>query len=157
MSDRMSLKEYRAYLKSQGFSPVQVTGLSQGGQQVPSVPKPRKKHKYGAKPVRDKSGKQLYASKREAKRGAELELMQKQGLITGLKKQPKYKFVANDRMPFGWYFVDSGRVVQYWPDFEYYDIAGELIVEDVKGYKTPEYKLKAPMMWNYFEIEVQEI
>lgn len=156
MTERMNLTQYRAYLKEQGFAPALITGLSQGGQQVAAAPK--KRHKYNAKPVHDADGKQIYASRKEARRGAELELMQRQGLISGLKKQPRYRFEPNlsRGMKQGLYF-DTGRVAEYWPDFEYFNDAGELIVEDVKGVRTPVYKIKKCLMYAYFGIEVTEI
>lgn len=152
---RFTEKEYQMLLMDRGFSKDQAAAMAQGGQQVSNAPINRK-NKYGAKPVRDEAGKQLYASRKEARRGAELELLERQGLITGLKKQPKYAFRATETMAETLVY-DSGRVVQYWGDFEYYDDGGELVIEDVKGVRTPVFRLKKALMWAYHRIEVVEV
>ena len=145
---RFTEKEYADYLKSKGL-PVE---LAQGGQQVQTT----RKSKYNAKPVRDETGKQTYASRKEARRGAELELMEREGLIHNLRKQPRYPFKRSSTMPEALVY-DSGRVVTYVADFEYTDSAGEKVIEDVKGFKTLTYKLKKALMWAYYRIEVVEI
>lgn len=159
--DRMTVPEYRAYLKAQGLPTPLVMSLSQGGQQV-ATQKPAKKNKFNAQPVRDEKTNQLYASKKEAKRGMELDLMQRQGLITGLRKQPRYRFGPNRAAGMRNGLVsDKGNTLEYWPDFEYYDSEGEFIVEDVKGLKKGAvyqlFKVKKMLMWAYHGIEVQEI
>ena len=146
---RFTEKEYADYLKSKGL-PVE---LAQGGQQVITT---RGESKYKNKPVLDQHGKQLYASRKEARRGAVLELWESQGLISGLVKQPKYPFKRSSTIPETLVY-DSGRIPTYVADFEYRDSAGELIVEDVKGVRTSVYKLKKALMWAYYRINVVEI
>jgi hypothetical protein len=52
---------------------------------------------------------------------------------------------------------DSGRVAKYRADFRYYcHRRVKRIVEDVKGFKTPEYKLKKAILRS-MGVEVIEI
>jgi hypothetical protein len=80
-----------------------------------------------------------YDSKKEAKRGAELELLEKQRIIKNLVKQPE--FVLQDS------FKKNGvtyREIKYIADFAYYRDSA-YIIEDVKSdftRKNPVYRLK---------------
>jgi hypothetical protein len=98
----------------------------------------RKSHKYGAKPT-TVDGKR-FASKREARRYAELKLLEQGGKIAGLQTQVRYRLV---------------QVVHYVADFVYQD-NGQTGVEDVKGYKSREYKAKKKLMASQHEIEIRE-
>lgn len=105
---------------------------------------PGKQSKYRAKRTDG------YASKKEAKRGAELELLQTLGQITGLGKQIRFILIPKDAM---------GPAVVYVADFVYYRaMCGTgAVVEDVKGFKTPVYKLKRRLMWKVFGVEISEV
>ena len=84
-----------------------------------------------------------FDSKREANRYSELKMMEKAGIINSLKLQPEFKCVVNGK-----------KVCTYKADFEYLmvdDIGpqGQIsyyIVEDVKGFKTPVYRLKKKLV-----------
>jgi len=84
-----------------------------------------------------------FDSKREANRYSELKIMEKAGIINSLKLQPEFKCVVNGK-----------KVCTYKADFEYLmvdDIGpqgqiGYYIVEDVKGFKTPVYRLKKKLV-----------
>lgn len=90
-----------------------------------------------------------YASKKEAKRGAELELLQRLGKIADLTTQKRYLLVPKDEM---------GPALFYLADFYYWDLEkDEPIVEDVKGFKTPLYKLKRRLVFSRFRIRITEI
>lgn len=89
-----------------------------------------------------------YASKREAARGAKLELLQAAGAIRGLQKQVKYVLIPKDEM---------GREISYWADFVYIVGKSDVVVEDAKGFKTPVYKLKKRLMWTVWKIAIQEV
>ena len=81
----------------------------------------------------------LYDSAKEAKRAAELELLQRAGKIKNLRRQVKFTLQEG--------FLYEGRkirAIEYIADFVYE--ADGLIIEDVKGYRTPEYKIKAKML-----------
>lgn len=74
----------------------------------------------------------LYASKAEAKRAMELDLMEKDYLITDVQRQPKFPIVINGK-----------TVFTYIADFSYFDEEKkQFIVEDVKGMRTPMFNLK---------------
>ena len=90
-----------------------------------------------------------YASKKEAKRAAELELLAKIGWICKLEKQPSFILVPKDEL---------GRAVYYLADFKYFDRKQQAwIVEDVKGFRTPLYRLKRRLMWSIHGIRIQEV
>ena len=84
-----------------------------------------------------------FDSKREANRYSELKIMEKAGIINSLKLQPEFKCMVNGK-----------KVCTYKADFEYLivdDIGpqgqiGYYIVEDVKGFKTPVYRLKKKLV-----------
>lgn len=74
----------------------------------------------------------VFASKAEAKRYAELLLLQKAHLIRELILQPRYTLSVG-KEPIG----------EYVADFEYVDVATDrLVTEDVKGVLTPIYRWK---------------
>jgi hypothetical protein len=90
-----------------------------------------------------------YASKKEARRAVELELLLKMGTILSLQKQREFILVPADEL---------GRAVVYRADFYYHDVeSGTEICEDVKGVRTPLYKLKRRLMWRRHGIKITEI
>jgi len=105
----------------------------------------RKGHKFGA--VRTEVDGVKFASKAEARRYAELKMLEKAGKIRGLVLQPKYPLYAYcARESHGW----EPRVIgNYIADFSYLDKQGNQIIEDVKGMKTPMYRWKK----RHFEIQ----
>jgi hypothetical protein len=102
------------------------------------------RHKYGAKPTFVDGHR--FDSKAEAKRYSELKLLEKQKRIHALELQPRYDFVIN-----------GVKIGFYKADFRYRDTNGQTIVEDVKGYRTDVYAIKAKLMRALYGIEVQEI
>lgn len=113
---------------------------------VASAPKKRK-NKYGAK----KSG--GYASTKEHKRANELKLMQRAGLITNLREQVKYVLIPTQRDAAGNLLE---KECSYYADFVY-DKNGVTVVEDTKGFRTTEYKLKRKLMLYVHGISIKEI
>jgi hypothetical protein len=97
-----------------------------------------------AKPKRSKYGNRKtvvdgieFDSAKEANRYQELLLLERAGAISHLERQPRFDFVVRGN-PVKY---DSGRQAYYKADFAYFD--GERrIVEDAKGFRTKEYKLK---------------
>lgn len=83
-----------------------------------------------------------HASKKEATRCDELTMMERGGLISILKQQPR--IVLKEK------FVYQGKVIKpiiYIADFSYFDSQEEMfVVEDVKGFKTDVYKLKVKLL-----------
>ena len=84
-----------------------------------------------------------FDSKKEAKRYSELKMMEKAGIIATLRLQPEFKCM-----------VKGKKVCTYKADFEYLMVdeegpdgqIGYYIVEDVKGFKTPVYRLKKKLV-----------
>lgn len=105
-------------------------------------------HKYGAEPTRG------YASKRELNRAIELHLLQQQGVIRDLVEQPRYQLIPAHNME-GTHKME--RAIYYVADFAYTDVeSGRTVVEDVKGFRTPVYRLKRRLMKQLYGIEVVE-
>lgn len=86
-----------------------------------------------------------FHSKREAERWSVLRLLEKAGEITNLRRQVKYRLEFN-----------GVHIADYVCDFLYTEKGGE-ITEDAKGYRTPEYKLKAKLMLACHGIAVREV
>lgn len=83
-----------------------------------------------------------YDSKREAKRAAQLELMEKAGIIFNLEKQVKFELQPAFRNKQG----VAIRRIEYICDFVYYDVKGEYwVAEDSKGFRTKDFILKSKM------------
>ena len=93
-----------------------------------------------------------YDSAREARRGAELRLMERAGIISDLCAQVKYTLIPAQKR--------DGRVVErevsYIADFVYTE-NGETVVEDVKGMRTKEYIIKRKLMLMVHDITITEI
>lgn len=92
-----------------------------------------------------------FDSKKEAQRYLALKEMQENGEICDLKRQVEWVLIPSQKTS-----TETLRPVKYRADFTYYK-DGKLIVEDVKGVKTPEYKIKRKLMYEKHGIEVVEI
>ena len=77
-----------------------------------------------------------FDSKKEAKRFDELLLLAKQGIIKNLTLQPEFEIIPTVR----WNKKTLCKI-KYIADFKY-EQNGNIIVEDVKGFKTDVYQLK---------------
>jgi len=100
------------------------------------------RHKYGAVPT-DIDGVRFH-SKKEAERYRQLKILLTAGQIRNLELQKKYALVVNGE-PIG----------HYWADFVYEE-GGRLVVEDVKGFRTAEYRLKRKLMHALHGITIVE-
>lgn len=89
-------------------------------------------HKYKAKPVRLPSG-EFFASKAEYAHAQKLELLCRAGNIVELQRQPSYPLVVNGHL-----------ICTYVADFRYRE-GDRIIVDDVKGFSTREFKIKAKL------------
>lgn len=88
-----------------------------------------------------------FASKKEARRYAELRDCQRAGLLRDLKLQPRYPLMVN-----------NVKVATYVGDFEYSDCEdGKRIIEDCKGFKTPVYRLKKKLFEALYGLEITEV
>ena len=97
------------------------------------------------------------SSIKERSRGAVLELLQKQGYISGLQKQVVYDLIPAH------YEVVNGkrkcieRACTYRADFVYYDVENkQLVIEDSKGFRTKEYIIKRKLMLYMHGIKIKE-
>lgn len=94
-----------------------------------------------------------YDSKREAARGAELEVLERAGQISGLRRQVRYELIPRQCSP-------AGRVLEractYKADFVYVNDEGETVVEDVKGYANDTYPIKRKLMLHVHGVRVRE-
>ncbi len=94
---------------------------------------------------------QGYDSKKEARRGQELELLQCAGEIQNLKRQLKIELIPK--------FKRNGqtyRAINYIADF-YYEENGREIIEEVKGFETDVWKLKKKLILKFTDYELRII
>lgn len=86
-----------------------------------------------------------FDSRKEANRFYQLRLMERAGEISNLRRQVEYELIPAQKTPAG----RAVRPVKYMADFVY-DDHGKTVVEDVKGVKTREFKIKSKLMlWRY--------
>lgn len=91
-----------------------------------------------------------FDSAKEAKRFTKLRAMEEDGEIQGLRLQVPFELLPS--------FECDGvkyRGMKYVADFVYYR-DGKQIVEDCKGVKTPEYKMKKKLMAYLNHINIEE-
>ena len=106
-------------------------------------------NKYRAKKVKTEDG--TFDSKREYARWCELKLLERAGEIEDLRRQVSYTLVGSQKGT-----TRNERPINYRADFVYYK-DGELVVEDSKGMRTPEYVIKRKLMKYFHDIEIQEV
>lgn len=109
----------------------------------------------------------VFDSRKEYKRYCELQVMEAAGIITDLQRQVKYMLIPAQREPDtigkrgG---IHKGKVIEneiaYIADFVYQS-KGEIIVEDVKGYKGggayQVFTIKRKLMLWIHHIKIKEI
>lgn len=108
-------------------------------------------HKYGAKKTEIDGI--TFDSKSEAKRYQELKLLERGGAIQNLSLQPR--FILQE----GFVNVDTlqkERAIEYKADFQYTE-NNETIVEDVKGFKTSDYKIKRKLFLFKYQNQYKHI
>lgn len=112
--------------------------------------KPRPATKYGNHTV-EKDG-QKYDSVKEYRRFCELQLLQRAGEITELRRQVRYELIPAQRI--------EGKLVEqrceYIADFVYKQRGAE-IVEDTKGVRTKDYIIKRKLMLWVHGIRIKEV
>lgn len=93
-----------------------------------------------------------FDSRKEYRRYRELCLMERAGEIDNLERQVKFELIPTQKK--------NGKVVEracsYVADFVYNE-NGEQVVEDAKGVRTKEYKIKRKMMRWLYGIEIKEV
>lgn len=91
-----------------------------------------------------------FDSRREAKRWQELKRLEDLGEIRKLRRQVKFPLIPKFKVDGKTY-----RETSYIADFTYYE-DGILVVEDCKGFRTPEYRLKKKLMAYINYINIRE-
>lgn len=116
--------------------------------------------KYGAKPTTIDNIR--FASQAEARRYQELKLLEKARQIQYLSVQPSFDLHSAVQHHMG-APVRMQKVARYVADFKYqrrsiaYPDEWVWVFEDVKGMKTPMYRLKKKRVFAQYGIEIQEI
>lgn len=95
---------------------------------------------------------QVFDSKKEARRYAELRLMERAGEISGLQTQVPFVLIPAQKDEKG---IVIERAASYVADFVY-NQNGKLVVEDAKGYRTDVYRLKKKLMLKVHGIRIYE-
>lgn len=87
-----------------------------------------------------------FPSIKEARRYQELKLLERAGEVCSLQLQPAYRIEVNGE-----------TICKYVADFRYWDEKKQqMVVEDVKGYRTREFVLKKKLMRAVHGIDVLE-
>lgn len=93
-----------------------------------------------------------FDSRKEYLRFCELSLLEKAGMVTGLRRQVRFELIPSQRI--------DGKVVErpvhYVADFVYQE-NGQTVVEDTKGFKTKDYVLKRKLMLHTHGIRIREV
>lgn len=115
------------------LTPQQFRSLIENGRGT-QQPKP---NKYGAVRTGDN------ASIKEHDRAGQLRLLQRAGQISNLREQVEFLLIPAQRNSAGY----MERAVKYRADFVYTDNrSGLTVVEDTKGFRTPDYIIKRKLM-----------
>lgn len=89
-----------------------------------------------------------YDSRRELRRASELRLMERARVISELREQVVFELIPKQA---------GERAAHYIADFVYKNEHGETVVEDTKGFRTPEYILKRKLMLFRHGIKITEV
>ena len=92
----------------------------------------RKEHKFRARQTIVDGHK--FPSEKEARRYIELRLLERAGQITELDIQPRFDLIAG---------------ISYVADFRYKE-GDKVVIEDTKGYQTPEFRLKLKLFKHFY-------
>ena len=124
--------------------------------------------KYHAAKARCCQG-HIHDSKKEARRCNELTFLEKAGQISNLRQQVKYILIPVQREPSTEVYKrgerkgqpKEGKVIEkecaYYADFDYINRNGVHIVEDTKGFRTADYKIKRKLMLYVHGLRIKEI
>ena len=153
MALRLTEEEYNRLFKKK--APLCKGSSAKGGEGL-------KKNKYNA--VKTEAYGKIFDSAHEAERYGELLLLERAGEIHDLKCQVKYVLIPAKREP------DrtgprggkiKGKVIEretaYIADFVYKTKDGTEIVEDAKGCRTKDYRIKKKLMLSVHGIRLKEV
>lgn len=156
--------------------PIQVTDLPEKYQKAVLD---QLKSAYGKQKARGSSNKYhaekitvngiTFDSKKEARRYLELTALEQAGKIHDLRRQVKYLLIPEQRESCAERYKSGpkkgqfkpGRVLErecaYYADYDYYTEDGTHVVEDVKGMRTKEYRLKRKLLLYKYQIRISEV
>ena len=106
-------------------------------------------NKYGAK--KTVVGEIKFDSKKEATRWMELQLLERGGEISDLRRQVKVELIGQYRP----LYTRTGRKMKLTFDFAYID-GGVQVYEDAKGYPTRDYEVRVAVA-RAMGLEVREV
>lgn len=125
--------------------------------------------KYGNRKTRTSDG-ILHDSRKEALRWTQLQLLERAGEISDLKRQVEFILIPDQREPSTEAYQrgekkgmpKEGKLLErkctYVADFVYYDTkTGKRVIEDTKGVKTKDYIIKRKLMLYIHHIRIKEI
>lgn len=110
-----------------------------------------------------------FDSKLEANRWIYLKGLESRGLISNLQRQVKYFLIPAQYEPSTEFYKRGDKKglpkpgellenpVTYIADFVYTDNGGNTVVEDAKGFKTPDYIIKRKLMLERYGIRIKEV
>ncbi len=125
-----------------------------------------KENKYHSKKVTWNG--EVFDSQKEARRYAELKLLEKSGHISELKRQVRYELIPSQRETSTEVYTrgekkgqfKKGKVIEkpcyYVADFEYIQDEKK-VVEDTKGVRTKDYVIKRKLMLWVHKIKIVEV
>lgn len=122
-------------------------------------PAPTKRAKYGAVPTTVDGVR--FDSAKEATRYGELKVLEQAGEIWDLELQPRFVLLvpstSGQLMRAATAITQGGtfKLGEYRGDFKYHDKSG-IVVEDVKGFKTPLYRWKKKHVEAQYGIVIRE-
>lgn len=108
-----------------------------------------------------------FDSKKEAMEYSRLKLLEEKGEIQNLQRQVKYVLIPAQYLPTGEVYRQgknkgkpkmklAERECAYYADFVYQQ-NGKVIVEDTKGFRTADYKIKRKLMLYVHGIQIKEV
>ena len=123
----------------------------------------KRKAKYGNKKA--KANGRVFDSRTERGRYYTLQTLEKAGEISDLRLQVSFEIIPAIYETVEVQLKTKTKQVQklvqraahYVADFVYKDKDGNMVVEDSKGFRTPEYRLKKKMMRAFLGITIKEV
>lgn len=139
--DFITLEEGKSRISSEDFQ-RQMLDHEQGRSKRKPVSFKGRNGKFNAVAVTTDEGR--FDSKMEYRRYLDLTMMQRAGAISDLRRQVKYPLI-----------LEGVLVCTYIADFVYTQ-DGQEVVEDSKGYRTPEFRQKKRLMKEVLGIDILE-
>lgn len=110
-----------------------------------------------------------FDSKKECSRYKELKALEKAGIITDLALQVKFVLIPEQREYTNEIYkkgpkkgcFKKGKILErecsYYADFVYWTLEGLRVVEDTKGMRTADYKIKRKLMLYMHGVKIREV